>query len=165
MAPEIKYRPEMPQEMIDMMRQGAKDSWIWAQWGISKTTFYRWRNEYPKLEQAHDEGMPLCQVWWERKGMEFMAEGNHKAFNFWIAFMNNKFGWSQRSQGGDTNIHVGQLNVFQQQSKEELLKVVQAGLLEHAEDLNLLENTSVIAEGTFQEVLEDDELEDSGSNE
>jgi hypothetical protein len=118
------YRPEMPQEMLEMMTNGYKDSWIYAEWGISKDTFYRWLKEHPELKVAHDTGMPLCEVWWEKKGVDLMAAGDNKAFNYWIAFMNRKFGWSknQGNNGGDTTININQMAVFNQQTREELLE-------------------------------------------
>lgn len=119
------YRDTMPQEMLEMMSNGAKDAWIYAKWGICKDTFYRWLKEYPELKNAHDKGMPLCEVWWEQKGMEMMERGDNKAFNYWIAFMNRKFGWS-KGQGGDTQqtININQMTVFNQQTREELLDFI-----------------------------------------
>lgn len=117
------YRPEMPQEMLEMMANGYKDSWIYAAWGICKDTFYRWLKEHPELKEAHDKGMPLCEVWWEKKGVDLMAAGDNKAFNYWIAFMNRKFGWSKhQGTSGDTTININQMAVFNQQTREELME-------------------------------------------
>lgn len=126
-----KYKDTYPAEMLDMMANGYKDSWIFAEWKICKDTFYRWLKEYPELKEAHDQGMPLCEVWWEKKGVDLMAAGDNKAFNYWIAFMNRKFGWSRNNGGsGDTqtNIQINQMNVINQQTREELLDSIKVML-------------------------------------
>lgn len=123
------YREEMIPEMIHMMTNGAKDSWIYAHWGITKETFYSWIREKPDFKEAHDQGLPLCEVWWEQKGMELMANSDNKAFNYWIAFMNRKFGWN-KSSDSQTNINIQNMNVLNTQSREDRLEFIKTKLQE-----------------------------------
>lgn len=130
-----KYNPEHhPQELIKLMSRGYTNSQIFGDWEISKETFYCWIREHPEFKAAYEVGLPLCEAWWEKKGMEFMEDSNNKAFNYWVAFMNNKFGWSKGAGQVDNQpnqtINIGNINVLQSQSHDQLLEHVMDKLKE-----------------------------------
>lgn len=143
------YKPEEhPQQLLELMATGAKDCDVYAKWDISKDTFYRWLREHPEFKEAYEKGLPKAQSVWEDVGKQGMM-GHIKGFNFnaWIAFMNNKFGWTPKNQEGTTNnINIGNVNVFQSKSKEELIDYIStsvtnlktAGVI----DVEILDNES-----------------------
>ena len=121
------YKSSYPEELLELMKQGALDCEIFAHWGISKDTFYRWLKEYSKLKEAHDSGLPLCEAWWIAKGKKFMEEGNNKAFNFWISLMNNKFKYSHKESGNiDKQININSMTILQDKSPQELIEYIQS---------------------------------------
>lgn len=141
-----KYKDSYPEEIIKLMQQGYKDCQIYAHWKISKDTFYEWLNTYPELKQAHDQGLELCEKWWEDEGVRLMKAGENKSFNYWIAFMNRKFGWHNKNVSGDTNINIQNMNVLQHSNKDRLIEIIneKLGFLKETNvieaDFNLLEN-------------------------
>lgn len=145
MARPTVYREEMPNEMLDMMSNGAKDSWIYARWNISKETFYTWLKEKPELKEAHEKGLALCEVWWEQKGMELMSNQDNKAFNYWIAFMNRKFGWNKNSDS-QTNINIQNMNVLNTQTRDERLEFIKNKL----QELDIIDVTPQVTDESDQ---------------
>lgn len=133
----FKYKDTYPKEIIELMQQGYKDCQICAHWGISRETFYTWLNTYPDLRASHERGLELCEKWWEDEGRRLMMAGDNKAFNYWIAFMNRKFGWAKKESSGDTQINIQNLN-FNNQSKEQLIEFIQ-GKIEKLTDQNVLD--------------------------
>jgi len=125
------YTPGHCDALIELMAAGSFNSWIAAEWKINEDTFYDWRKKHPEFEEAYKIGLPLRTVWWEKKGMEMMANGDNKGFNFWIAFMNKHHGWSKGNEGtggNTTNVNIQQLNVLQSKSKEDLMAIIHTKL-------------------------------------
>jgi hypothetical protein len=128
-----KYNPEFHiKDLAERMREGAKDCWIWAEWGVCKDTFYAWLREYPELKETHERGLAECEKWWEAKGIELMKAGDNKAFSYWIAFMRRKFGgvWvnPDAHNAQTTHININQMNVLQHKSPTELVEFINQGL-------------------------------------
>jgi hypothetical protein len=59
-----------------------------------------------------------------------MEAGDDAGFKYYIAIMNNKFSWGKEEGRGNT-INISNMNVFKDQSKDELLEHIQEKLLEH----------------------------------
>jgi len=122
------YYPERCVELLALMKNGAKDSEIYAKWGISKVTFYEWLRSHEELKQAHEVGLELCEAKWEELGKQGMLKESDIDFKFWIAFMNRKFGWHRDSAGSNTQntqINIGNINVLEGHSKDELITYIQ----------------------------------------
>lgn len=135
-----KYNSELPEKLLKLMARGYKDAQIYAEWKICKDTFYSWLNEHPDFKAAHLEGLELCEAWWENKGIEYMEAGDNKKFNYWIAFMNRKFGWSRTGNTDNTtNVNIGQINVLQNQNKDQLIEFIK-GKMQALDCIDLPEN-------------------------
>ena len=140
-----KYKQDYPEQLITMMEQGMLDCEIYAAWNISKDTFYRWRSEKDDLNAAFEIGYPKCEAFYARHARNAMLAGDDKGFKFFIGIMNNKFGWEKGSNGdGNTttnNITIGNMNVLQQKSREDLLTFITASLEKNKDtiDVELLE--------------------------
>ena len=111
-----KYKDSFPTELVTLMAQGYTDARICAHWGISRQTFYRWREDKDEFKVAHNRGLERAEAWWEEFGLAGMT-GKIPKFNatIYLAFMNNKFNWSRgdRRDGGTQNIHIGSMQVLQ----------------------------------------------------
>lgn len=122
------YKESYPDELVELMANGALDCEVFAKWNICKDTFYRWINENADFKAAYEEGLPKCEAWWidwGRRGMKGEIKGF--TFNAWIAFMNNKFKWakiSQESQNVINNVTISNLNVLQQKSNLDLVEYI-----------------------------------------
>lgn len=119
-----EFKPEYCDEVIKLMSQGALDYNIASKWGISRKTFWRWKNEIPEFSEAYDIGFEKCEEWWAEWGKKGM-QGEIKGFNFmaWQSFMNNKFKWTQKNDGS-TQINIGNMNVLSSKSNDELLEIL-----------------------------------------
>lgn len=121
--PPIYDKEYHPKDVVARMSKGHLDCQIYAAWGISKKTFYKWQHEHPEFKEAYEIGLPKCEAKWLEKGIDYMENDKDKPFRYWIAVQNNKFGWSQDRKemtNQTTNIHVNQLNVLQNKSQAEL---------------------------------------------
>lgn len=125
------YKDTMPTELIRMMAQGMLDCEIYAEWSISKETFYVWLREKPEFKEAYDIGLPKCEAWWTAYGRQAMIDGNDKGFKHWIAVMNNKHKWAgDRSNAPTNNIQIGNINVLNNKSDQELIEFIQSKMIE-----------------------------------
>lgn len=108
-----KFRPEMCEIIIEMMREGASKTEVCAKLGISRETMNQWRN--PESEYYHEsfsdalkEGESLSKAWWLEQGRKNLQNKN---FNYvgWYMNMKNRHGWRDRQEvsgenGGPINI-------------------------------------------------------------
>jgi hypothetical protein len=126
-----------PGNLIALMTEGALDCEIYAQWNISKMSFYRWLNEHEELKEAHEIGLSKCEAWWTKRMRERFEAGDDKGFKYCIAIMNNKFGWEKgsKSDGNTTNININNMNVLENKSRDSLLEYISAKLLLHKDVL------------------------------
>lgn len=127
MPKETGYNPNFhPEDLVKRMSEGQTDVEIFADWDISKATFYRWRQEFPELEAAHARALPKWESAWLKKGINFMENGNREAYKYWAQIMGIKGGAEYRPDKGNvTNVHVNQMNVLSNKSEAELTQILQ----------------------------------------
>lgn len=126
-----------PQSLITIMATGALDCEIFAEWDISKATFYRWLNDHEELKEAHEMGLQKCEAWWTKRMRESFLDKDDKGFKYCIAIMNNKFGWEkgskQQDAGSTTNINIGNMNLLQDKSRDGLLQYINERLTKNGD--------------------------------
>lgn len=136
-----KYQQDYPDQLIKMMAEGMLDCEIYAAWDISKNTFYRWKREKPEFEEAFEIGFPKCEAFYAKHARLAMLNGDDKGFKFFIALMNNKFGWEKGSKGdGNTttnNIQIGNINVLQQKSRDDLLDYIKTSINKNSDIIDV----------------------------
>ncbi len=122
-----EYTEAKDDELIELMEQGLLNCEIIALWDISDSIFYRWLKTYPSLQQAYEIGLPKCEaalVKRFRQMADGTLEGKH-SFNALIALANNKFHWAKDSKvETSTNIQIGQVNILQNQTKDQLIDFI-----------------------------------------
>ncbi len=135
---EQEYTESHPQRLVELMQDGKLDCEIYSEFGITKKTFYLWRNEKPEFAKAFELGFPRCEAWWVTRMRDCWLRGDDKGFKYCISIMNNKFGWGQDEKLKSVvnqQINIEQMNVFKEKSREELLTYIQDAL----EDNKLIE--------------------------
>lgn len=104
-----KYRKEMCQQAIDLMKEGASKIEVCAEIGITTETLYDWCNPdsdrfHPDFSDAIKNGMELCQAWWEKQGRTNLVgkyQGDSFNSTLWYMNMKNRFKWA------DKHVHSG----------------------------------------------------------
>lgn len=134
------YQDTYPDELVDLMSQGWLDVQVYAKWGICKDTFYAWLREKPELKEAYNRGFAKCEAHYINKAQSGMVDREDGGFKYFISLMNNKFGWEKGSKGDSnttTNINIGNMNVLQQKSREDLLTYVNNMLVKHKDIIDI----------------------------
>ena len=83
------YRVEFCEQIIEMGKLGYSQTEMASEIGVSKQTFYSWRDTYKEFLDAIQLARTHSQCWWERKGREDLnADKFHSAvYNKRIAGM------------------------------------------------------------------------------
>ena len=151
-GPPFKYKNTYPDELVALMAKGLLDVQVYANWDVSKDTFYRWLNEYPELREAHNVGLAKCEAVYIYKAQDCLDKGDDKGFKYFISLMNNKFHWEKGSKTDTTtNITIGNMNVLQHMTREKLIQDI-TGQLEKHQDLIECD----IKSDTIEHVIEED---------
>lgn len=132
-----------PKDLIRLMALGNLDCEIFAEWDIAKSTFYKWRQDHEEFDQAFQKGLPKCEAWWTNEMRKCFLSKDDKGFKYCIAIMNNKFGWERgaKIEGNTTNIHINNMAVLQNKSRDGLLDFIKAKIEQHKDIVNLDFNT------------------------
>jgi hypothetical protein len=90
-----KYRPEMCQQVVELMRDGASLVEVAASIGITKDTLHRWKKTNDEFSDSIKIGTQLSEAWWMREGREALRD---KDFNstLWYMNMKNRHGWADK---------------------------------------------------------------------
>lgn len=105
-----KYRQEMGDRVIEMMREGASKLEVCADLDISYDTFLAYQERHPEFLESVKRGEDLSEAWWTHLGrMGATGEMPNANATFFVFNMKNRFNWSDRRdvhQTGDVSIHV-----------------------------------------------------------
>ena len=97
-----KYKPEMCDQVVELMKDGASLDEVSGVLDISLETMNQWGKEngqYFKesFSESLKKGKRLSQAWWEREGRTNLKI---KEFNYvgWYMNMKNRFGWRDKQE-------------------------------------------------------------------
>ena len=97
-----KYKPEMCEQVVTMMDEGASLVEVAAELGIHRDTLYEWikkKGKYynPEFAQAVSVGIQKSEAWWEKVGRTNLE---NKDFNYtgWYMNMKNRFKWRDKQE-------------------------------------------------------------------
>jgi len=92
-----KYKSEMCDVVIELMREGASQEEVCGHLDISRETFYRWREENKDFSDTVKRGIGLSQAWWEKEGRISLRDSK---FNYtgWYMNMKNRFKWADKQE-------------------------------------------------------------------
>lgn len=136
-----KYKPTYCADLAKFMAAGLSDTQVMAQWGISKSTFYRWLKENPELKEAHEIGKNKFDAIHEDLGIQGMLKQRDIDYQFWRDLGKYRNNWTEKpsvtSTTTNTQINV---NVFNEQSNEELLNYIKTQMDQHPELHHIIEH-------------------------
>lgn len=94
-----KYTEDMPQMVIELMREGASLAEVASELGVSRATLSKWQADEnkPEFVEAIKIGVDLSQAWWEKQGRTELwnSKFNHV---LWYMNMKNRFGWRDKQE-------------------------------------------------------------------
>lgn len=96
-----KYRPDMPERLLELMSDGLSFEACCGDLGISKETGYKWTREYMDFNVAKELGEVRGQLFWEKAAISGLwSDKNGSKFNTtaFIFIMKNRFGWRDRRE-------------------------------------------------------------------
>ena len=110
------------------MAAGLSDTEVMAQWGISRSTFYRWLKEVPELKEAHERGKVAFDAIHEDLGRQGMLKQTDVDYQFWRDLGKYRHGWAEKPSAATTNtqINIDTMNVLNEQTNEELLAYIKS---------------------------------------
>src|SRR3990167_5454373 len=140
----IKYNPKHCVELTKKMAAGLSDTEVMAQWGVSRSTFYRWLKEHTELKDAHETGKVMFDAIHEDLGRQGMLKLADIDYQFWRDLGKYRHGWSEKPSTATTNtqINIDTMNVLSDQTNEELLMFIKSKMEEMPELLNIIDITN-----------------------
>lgn len=93
-----KYKPELCDQLIELMGHGKSFEAVCGDFGISRDTGYEWIKKYPEFAEAKGLGVSANQSFWEAMGIENLVSHDKEKFNaqVWIFTMKNIHGWRDK---------------------------------------------------------------------
>jgi hypothetical protein len=135
-----KYDPQHCVELYKKMAAGLSDTEVMAQWGISRSTFYRWIKEVPELKEAHERGKVAFDAIHEDLGRQGMLKQTDVDYQFWRDLGKYRHGWAERTgTTNNTQINIDNMNILNEQTNEELLMYIKSQMEKHPELSNIVE--------------------------
>lgn len=97
-----KYKPEMCETIVELMREGASKTEVCAEIGISKETMKQWttpESDYyvKEFSDSVKQGVELSKAWWLKKGRIGIDADKFNATP-WVFNMKNRFGWRDKTE-------------------------------------------------------------------
>lgn len=139
-----KYEPKHCVEIYKKMAAGLSDTEVMAQWGISRSTFYRWIKEVPELKEAHERGKVAFDAIHEDLGRQGMLKQTDVDYQFWRDLGKYRHGWAEKQTAtNNTQINIDTMNVLNEQTNEELLMYIKSQMEKHPELVNIIEHDNI----------------------
>jgi transposase len=103
-----KYKPEMCDTVVSMMRKGASKCEVAAALDVDDETLIEWAKKYPEFSATIKRAEQLSSAWWQREGRTSLRD---KSFSYvgWYMQMKNRFGWTDTQKvklDGNLHIHI-----------------------------------------------------------
>ena len=96
---EKPYDPALGERVLALMAEGASQAEVARELGVSRSLWYRWREQSPAFAAVVEEGLWRAQGWWERQGRVSLGvrEFNHV---LWMMNVKNRFpsDWRDRHE-------------------------------------------------------------------
>jgi hypothetical protein len=137
----VKYEPKMCVDLYKKMAAGLSDTQVMAQWGVARSTFYRWLKEFPELKEAQEKGKTAFDAIHEDLGVQGMMKTADIDYQFWRDLGKFRHGWAEKQTAtNNTQINIEQMNVLNDQTNEELVHYIKSQMERHPELLNIIEH-------------------------
>jgi len=99
-----KYKPEMLDQVIELMSQGMSKAEVAREIGISKRTWQNWQETNQDFADAVEEGSWRSLGWWERQGRANLNAGKEFNHILWMMNVKNRFPaeWREKQEIAQT---------------------------------------------------------------
>ena len=136
------YEPKFCTDLTKKMAAGLSDTEVMAQWGVSRSTFYRWLKEMPELKEAHDIGKVMFDAIHEDLGRQGMMKQADIDYQFWRDLGKFRHGWAERPTAttSNTQINIDTMNVLNEHTNEELAVYIKTQLEQYPELQQVIEH-------------------------
>lgn len=147
MAAQSDYDQKYCAEVYKYMSAGFSETQAIASLGTSRSTFYRWKKEYPDFKEACDKGKVQFDAKHEELGVQGMMKTIDIDYQFWRDLGKYRNGWTEKANASvtthNTQINIDQMNVLNDQSNEELLLYIKSQMEKHPELQHIIEGELV----------------------
>ena len=92
-----KYKPEMCDQVIEIMKEGASLVEVAAKIGVCEDTIHEWKKTNPAFSESIKKGVRLSAAWWEERGRTSL-ENKDFSYTGWYMNMKNRFGWKDKQE-------------------------------------------------------------------
>ncbi len=92
-----KYRKEMCEEVIPLLKQGASIEEIGLELDVGYSTIYDWMKAHPEFSEAIKKGREFSKAWWMKSG-RMQLENKDFSYTGWYMNMKNRFGWKDKQE-------------------------------------------------------------------
>lgn len=130
---QTEYSPKLCAEIAKLMAAGMSNVQVMAMWGVSKKTFYAWKRNHEEFAEAADIGENMFNAQHEKLGVEGMLKTRDIDYNFWKDLGKFRNGWSEKERASinnNTQINIDSINIFKEQSDEELIEYIKSNIAE-----------------------------------
>ena len=86
-----EYDPSMLDKIIEIGKIGGSQVEMAVEIGVSRETFYRWKDELPEFCDTVKKALDLSQSWWEKQGRVATFAGDGFNATSYIFNMKNRF--------------------------------------------------------------------------
>lgn len=141
----LEYRKDYCADLTKLMAAGLTDTEVIAKWGISRSTFYRWKKEFPEFKEASEIGKNLYDSNMISLGRQGMLKTMDLDYRYWKDLSKNVHGLEDpKVASNNTQINIEQMNVLNEQSNEELLMYIKTQMESHPELLRIIPSENII---------------------
>jgi hypothetical protein len=134
------YNPKYCAEVTKLMAAGLTETEVIAKLGKARSTFYRWKKEFPEFAEALELGRDLYGANMIQLGREGMNKTKDIDYRFWKDLSKNVHELKDpvsTNTGNTNNIQIN--NYLNEQSNEELLAYIKNQMETHPELTRVIE--------------------------
>ncbi len=90
-----KYKPELCQQVEDLMYEGASIEEVAWKLRVNRDTLYEWQKKHKEFSDTIKRGVNHSEGWWKFKGRANL-ENKDFSSTLWYMNMKNRFGWADK---------------------------------------------------------------------
>ena len=144
MVAQSDYDSKYCAEATKIMSAGLTETECIAQLGKSRSTFYRWKKEFPEFKEALDRGKVLYDSNMIALGRQGMLKTMDLDYRYWKDLSKNVHELKDpQTSTHNTQINIDQMNVLNEQTNEELLMYIKSQMEKHPELSHIIEGEIV----------------------
>lgn len=89
--------------MIELYSDGAMDAQVCVALKLPHKEFEKRYQNDSNFSQLVDYGRHAAKAWWLEIGRKAAKSGSNGGYSFWVAYMKNQFGWTDKTENTEIN--------------------------------------------------------------